>query len=488
MEKLKPYKKTRSFAPEEQKAEKPLEAKSSSSLMAFSKSFALTDMGNAERIAFHYGKIIRFSHEIGHWFIWNDKRWVMDAQKYIMVITKEVVRWIYHEAADEENDHLRRDIVQHAKKSQSRQALLNMIDLAKTEPGIPISPEQLDSDPMLFNVENGTIDLRTGELLPHNKNQYLTKIAPVTYDPTAMAPLWESFLREIFGNNIELIRFIQRCIGYFLTGITKERMVFIWYGIGRNGKSVLLKIVLSLLGKDYGATLATQTLMAKKQDGPRNDLAALRGKRLAAASESEEGDRLAVGLIKQATGGECINSRFLFREFFEYDPQYKLILVTNHPPVVTDTNEGIWDRIVLLPFEVRIPLEKVNKDLTEQLKKEMPGILNWAIKGCLDWQKEGINPPESIRLATNAYRRDMDPVARFIEECCIVGEGLSALGGKLYEKFKSFAAYNSEFVLSNNKFAETMREKEFAKRKVEKGIMYFNIGLKPELQDESGDD
>lgn len=488
MEKMKPLSKTGSIAPKEQKAEKPLEAKDSSSLMVYSKSHALTDMGNAARIATNFGDIIRYSHEIGNWFIWDETRWVMDTQKHIMVLAKEVVRWIYHEAAEEENVHLQRDIVQHAKKSQSRQALLNMVDLAKTEPGISISPEQMDSDPMLFNVENGTIDLRTGELHPHNKDQYITKIARVIYDPTATAPRWESFLRESFRNDLEITRFLQRKIGYCLTGMTKERIVIIWYGVGRNGKTVLLKIVLTLLGKDYSATVATQTLMAKKQEGPRNDLAALRGKRLAAASESEDGDRLAVGLLKQATGGESITSRFLFKEFFEYDPQFKVILVTNHRPVINDTNEAIWDRIILLPFDVRVPIEKVNKDLFEQLKEEMPGILNWAIKGCLDWQKEGINPPESIRLATHAYRRDMDPVARFIEECCRVGDGYSALGGKLYERFKSWATYNSEFVPSNNKFAEKMREKEFAKRRVEKGIMYLNIGLKSESLDSKGNE
>lgn len=457
-------------------------------IVAFSGKFALTDMGNAARLACNFGDIVRYSHEICNWFIWKDTHWGMDTQKQIMVLAKEVARWIYPEAAEEENVLLQLNIVQHAKKSQSKQSLLNMIDLAKTEPGISISPDQLDANPMLFNVKNGTINLQTGELLPHDKSQYITKLAPVTFDVKATAPQFEKFLLEIFDNKLEKIRFVQRCIGYCLTGKTNERIVLIWYGIGRNGKSVLIKIILTLMGKDYSATIATQTITARKNEGIRNDLAALRGKRFAAASESEEGDRLAVALIKQSTGGENITARFLFKEFFEYEPNFKICLVTNHRPIVRDTNEAIWDRIILLPFDVRIPVAKVNKELSKQLIEELPGILNWAIQGCLDWQKGGLNPPDSIKMATNDYRRDMDPVARFIEECCLIGEDFSTLGGKLYERFKAWGTYNSEFVLSNNKFAEKMREKEFSKRKIEKGIIYLKIGLKPEFQDDKGDE
>jgi putative DNA primase/helicase len=274
--------------------------------------------------------------------------------------------------------------------------------------GYPVIPEHLDQDPWLFNVENGTIDLKTGELRPHERGALITKLAPVQYDREAECPTWWKFLMRIFNGNLALIEFLQKAVGYALTGSTREQCLFFLHGLGANGKSTLLEIIHTLLG-DYAHRTSSETFLIKKSGGIPNDVAALRGARLVGAVEVESGRRLAEVLIKEMTGGDRISARFLHAEWFDFKPEFKIFLAANHKPVIRGTDHAIWRRIHLIPFNVQIPKPEQDRDLPEKLKAELPGILNWALEGCQMWQLYGLEPPAEVQAATQDYREEMDP-------------------------------------------------------------------------------
>jgi putative DNA primase/helicase len=352
-----------------------------------------------------------------------------------------------------------------------------MVNLAKSEPDIPVRISQLDADPWLLNCRNGTLDLRTGKLLPHHPENLCTKTIPVAFDPDAKCPLWISFLRRVMAGNPDLIKFLQRSIGYALTGSTGEQVMFFLYGLGANGKSTFIETCRNLLG-DYAQQSDFDTFVTKKNDGPRNDLARLKGARLVAAVEAAQGRYLAEHVIKQVTGGDTITARFLYHEYFDFVPQFKLFLVANHKPVVVGTDEAIWRRIRLIPFTVRIPKEERDPQLLEKLRRELPGILAWAVRGCLQWQEDGLGEPEAVSAATADYRREMDVMADFIEEHCVLGEHETVNAGLLYLTFQTWAEKNGEEVLTQKKFGTQLRERGFAADKKKGHRCWVGLGLK----------
>jgi putative DNA primase/helicase len=267
-------------------------------------------------------------------------------------------------------------------------SLRAMVDLARSEPGIHVSPDDLDRDPWRLNVLNGTLDLRTGELEPQDPDDLITKLAPVEYDPEAKCVTWLGFLDRIMDGNQDLIDFLQRAAGYSLTGETTERVLFVLHGVGRNGKTTLLESLQAVLG-EYAKVMAAEMLMARKNDGGiPNDVAALKGARLVTASEAEEGTRLGEAKVKQLTGGDTITARFLYGEFFSFRSEFKIWLATNHKPDVRGTDKAIWDRLPVVPFSVRIPDEEVDARLPQKLLDAvawhprvggsgMPGLAAW---------------------------------------------------------------------------------------------------------------
>lgn len=448
-------------------------------------SFNRTDMGNSERLIYHHGQDIRYNNIFKKWYLWNDKQWNEDETNQIRQFAKKTVRNIYKEALEEEDGDVRAAISKHAVHSEARAKIESMIALAESE--VPILPDDLDKNKWLFNCENGVIDLKTGKLLKHKREYYMNKISPVSYDPKAQCPLWDSFLQDIMrdekGNiNYELIEFLQKAIGYALTGETNEQVVFFLYGKGKNGKSTFLDTIRHLMG-DYGKQSNTDSFTVKKNDSVRSDIATLKGSRLVAASESEEGAKLAESLIKQLTGMEPIQARFLYGNPFEFVPQFKIFFTTNHKPVISGDDLGIWRRIRLIPFTVTIPEEKRDKNLPEKfLKQEISGILRWAVEGCLKWQRDGLKPPTEIEKATDLYRSEMDTIGSFINDFCTMHESAKTYSKQLYMRYEDWCQETGELEIPKVTFYKKIEERGFRKKKDNKGFYFQGIGIRSSFE------
>jgi putative DNA primase/helicase len=397
----------------------------------------LTDLGNARRFVQRHGSDVRFCHPWQRWLVWNGRRWVPDQTGEVLRKAKETVLSIYAEASEITDDRQRQATVDHARRSEAQVRLKALVASAESEPGLPILPDQLDAQPWLLNCQNGTLDLRTGELHPHRREDLLTKLIAVAYEPGALCPTWDAFLASALGSNQRMNTFLQRAAGYSLTSETREHCLFFLYGSGRNGKSTFLECFYGLLG-DYAQKADFTTFLEKKHDSIRNDLARLKGCRFLSASEASEGRRLAEALVKDLTGGETITARHLYGEYFDFKPQFKLFLSANHRPSIRGTDEGIWSRIRLIPFTVFIPAQERDPRLPQKLRAEWPGILAWAVRGCLQWQKEGLAEPEEITCATQQYRDDMDPLAGFLSQHCRLSEEAAAPAKDLFESYSAW--------------------------------------------------
>jgi putative DNA primase/helicase len=434
-----------------------------------------TELGNARRLVHRHGHRLRFVHPWRKWLVYRDGRWAVDDTGELERLAKETVLSIYQEALAAAADTERQELVKWAARCESHRALQAMIHLAASEPGIAVVPDQLDADPWLLNVLNGTVDLRTAELHPHAAADLITKLAPVAFAPGREAPTWAAFLERILPDP-ELRAFLQRAVGYSLTGDTGEQVLFFLHGRGCNGKSTLLETLRALLG-DYGLQADVGTFLERRREGASNDLARLRSGRFVAAVEAGEGQRLAEGLVKQLTGGDTISARMLYSEYFEFRPQFKLWLAANHKPVIRGTDHAIWRRIRLIPFTVTIAEADRDPELPAKLRAELSGILWWAVKGGLLWQEDGLGAPRAVQLATQSYRGEMDVLGTFLEECCELGASLKALATPLYEAYRRWCERNGERPANQRHFGQALAEREFVRVKSTGGC-YAWYGLR----------
>lgn len=443
--------------------------------------FNFTDTGNAERFVKKYGDIIKYVDEWKSWLIWNGRYWELDKTKKIERLAKETVRSMYTEASKIVDDQRRAQLVKHAIKSESKKSRQDMIELAKAENGVIRPINEYDRNIWLLNCNNGTIDLRTGELRPHNKDDLITKQIPINYNPKAKCEQWMKFIKEIMDHDMELVEFIQRAVGYSLTGSIKEQVMFILLGVGSNGKSKLIETIRALLGDDYSRNVQPQTLMTKDRvsSGASGDVARLKGARFVTSVENDEGTKMDEGLIKQLTGDDRITARFLYGNEFEFEPQLKIWLATNHKPAIKGTDDGIWRRIRLIPFKVTFTKEKGNRDddLPQKLLAEIEGILNWAIEGCLKWQKEGLKEPNQVMEATKEYRNRMDVIAAFLDECCVIGKGVQVTVKQLYDEYVSWCLENGEKALKKNDFRDRLLDKNIEPPQRGTGNKHFWQGI-----------
>lgn len=431
-----------------------------------------TDIANCQRFAAQHGDKVRHTFERG-WLVWDGKRWHADEKGKVITLAKRTAKSIFDEIkANEKQEDL---LFKWAKRSQTMERLKAMVYLAQSEDGIPVSYTEFDADPYLINCLNGTLDLRTGELFKHRQDDHISKLAPVNYEPDLVPETFLDFLAEIMDGDAEMMHFLQRAIGYSLTGDIGEQCLFFCYGGGANGKSVLIETIKNLLG-EYTRAIPTTSLMHKKYDGVPNDIAMLSGARFVATSETDESQSFNESLIKDLTGGDTISARFLRHEFFEFHPQFKLWIRGNEKPQIRGTSEGIWRRIHLIPFTVHITKKQQDPKLIQKLKRELDAIFLWAVRGCLSWQQQGLNPPQKVSDATKEYRNEMDVIGRWIEERCILGNDKVAVGSALYRDFRKWADESNERMIGNRTFGEELKRRFACKRKTA-GVTYFGIGL-----------
>jgi len=437
-------------------------------------SYNRTDLGNAERLVHRHGYNFRYVPPWGRDLVFDGKRWKMDDILELRRMAKDTVRKIYGEAEHAPDETTRKAIAKHAFASEAESRLSSMISLARSEEGIPVLPDQLDTNPWLFNTLNGTIDLRTGELRPHNRGDLITKLAPVEYNPDAKAPTFNAFLEKVLPPGV--IKFVRKGVGYSLTGDVSEQALFFLHGSGANGKTTLMNAVLGLSG-DYGMQAAPDLLVAKGNTHP-TELADLFGARFVASTEVEDGRRLAENLTKQLTGGDRIKARYMRQDFWEFSPTHKIWLAANHKPEVRGTDYAIWRRIKLIPFEVTIPKAEQDPRLPEKLKEELPGILAWAVRGCLEWRAEGLGEPEEVTRATESYRAEQDVLAAFIEECCWVDGNAQVKFKDLWTAYQEWCQEAGEHSGSRMKFGKRLDERGFENRRGGKNVaMRAGLGL-----------
>lgn len=439
-----------------------------------------TDLGNAKRLTDRHGHDLWFVPEVG-WLIWDGKRWKKDGSREVERRMQETVASIYTEASNSPDKDTRKRLAKHATSSESLNKMRAAIGVAESL--LTADIQDFDTDPLLFNASNGVIDLRTGKLRDHSRDDLISQLAPVDYDQGAAAPQFIEFLKRIFDGNQNLIGFIQRAFGYGLTGLTDEHCFFIGWGGGANGKTTLFRTYLKALG-DYAKVTSAETLLIKRQpQAINNDVARLRGARVVIASEAEEGRRLAESLVKEMTGEDRVQARFLYHESFEFVPTFKLFLATNHKPVVKGTDHAIWRRIRLIPFSVTIPPEEQDRKLMDKLETELPGILAWAVQGCLEWQEVGLRTPDEVRKATGEYRKDMDVLAPFLSDCCKTSPAFHDSAKELYRNYGEWADENGERKLSQKRFGQYLTERGFESCRITSGPdkgkrEWVGIGLK----------
>ncbi len=418
----------------------------------------LTDLGNAERFVRLFGGEVRYSHERRLWLVWNGRFWQWDdGDVRVMSLARKTVRSIYREASDEPGDGRREAMVKHAQRSESCQRLVAVTKLGQSGEGVPVRLAELDADPWLFNCGNGTLDLRTGNLRQHRREDLITMMAPVDYDPGAGCPLWLSLLDRVTGGSVELQSYLQRAVGYSLTGDTSSQVVFFLWGQGSNGKSTFVGTIRRLVGP-YGARLDMNALTTRGSSGPRESLADLCGKRFVAASEIEDGSRLAVSLIKDLSGGESIRADRKYEHGFEFQPQLKLWLSGNHRPVIADNTYSIWRRLKLVPFVVTIPADEVDPRYPSRLEAELPGILAWAVEGCLQWQRGGLGDPDAVVRETGGYRREQDVLADFVEDCCVLASVATVSKADLRAAYARWCEENGAAPLGQRTFRARLLE------------------------------
>lgn len=436
-----------------------------------------TDLGNARRFVERHGQNVRHVAAWGSWLIWDGQRWRKDVDGEAIRKAKETARAMWKECADIEDDKDRQEMARHCARSEGESRLKAMLSLAESEPEVAITPERLDANPWLLNVLNGTVDLKTGELLQHDRAHLCSKIAPVEYDALAACPTWLAFLNRILAGDTDLVSYVQRAVGYALTCEISEHCVFVLHGSGANGKSTFLDTLTRLLG-DYGMTTPADTLMSKQNTGIPSDVARLMGARFVSASESADGRRLDEEFVKRISGGDKITARFMHHDWFEFWPVLKLFLAANHKPNIRGTDNGIWRRIQLWPFDVTIPKEEQDRHLAKKLQAEAPGILAWAVRGCLIWQQEGLNPPAKVTGATAEYRSEMDAIGRFIEERCILKPNTQVRGKQIYEAYSTWCEENGDKDLGQHKFGRYLREDcGLKKEHARGGSLWSGIGL-----------
>lgn len=418
----------------------------------------LSDVDNAIRLASRFGYSIRYVAEQKTFYVWTGKRWEEDKKGYVSRCAKTTASYLTVEAmyASENGEkHRADDLLKWFRQSRSRRGIESMIELLKSEIGISVLQNDLDVDDYLFNVENGTLNLQTGLLKPHDPLDLITKLAPVIYDPEAQCPSWNKFMYKICRGSRQLFDFHQDLAGCGLVGKQLDDILPINFGPGGNGKGIYAETIKAVYG-DYAATATSDLFLAQKNESISNDRARLAGVRFLTASETEEGRRLNEALVKSLTGGDAQTARFLHKEFFEFTPKFTALLFTNHKPIIHGTDQGIWRRVKLVPWLhdfTRDPEVRPRPEVMAELRAESSGILNWAVAGYVRRRKTSqIVVPTEILGETDEYRRQSDTMGEFLEDHCIVTEEHARVEvSTLYEAYAKFIGESGQKNIANKR-------------------------------------
>ncbi|HEY2838967.1 MAG TPA: phage/plasmid primase, P4 family [Pirellulales bacterium] len=453
-----------------------------------------TERANAKRLVAKFGKDFRYCTDWEATLVWTGQRWTLDKAMKTGAFAKDIADGLWDEIASlgtesegqEIDDDLIAAIERFAAASSSAMGLNNMARLSRNEPGIPISSSELDQHPFLFNVANGTICLKTGELRKHSRDDLLTMLSPVHYDPEAQCPLWLDALNKIFQNNQLMVDFYQQFFGSALIGQTCEQVLPFFHGNGANGKTMTCETMLAVFG-DYGLKASSDLLIAKKGETHPTEKADLFGKRLVLVSETGSGKYLNESLAKELTGNDTIRARRMRENFWSFKPSHTAVVLTNHKPRIKGTDEGIWRRIRLVPFLTKFwnpdlgesgPEElRAEKGIGALLQEELSGILAWAVRGCLIWQKEGLLVPPEIADATQEYRLAEDTIGNYVEERCFRGNTYQVRAKFIREDYKQWCFSCNERPVGQKRFWEWLNANKVTRR-LSNGVVYEGIGLK----------
>lgn len=439
------------------------------------------DMGMAQRFLDRFPDNFLYSFTDKKWYVFNGSYWEQDNQGLVEKAADKVINDLKNESLvvqdGVDEDKARKAWQKFIKSERSRASKVNMINEIKHL--VSVLHSQWDKEKMMLNTPSGYIDLTNGTLHDHDYKKMFTQETGVDFTEKVDCPQWLEFLDQTFNHDKEVIHFVQKAVGYSLTGSNSEQVMFIPYGNGRNGKSVFLNVVKYAAGS-YAKTMNAETIMQKRNNssqGPSSDIARLESARLVISSEANEGDRLDESLIKQMTGGDTLVARYSYGSDFEFNPTFKLWMATNHMPNIHGTDEGIWRRLVIIPFNHTVKKENVDKNLEDKLKAESMGILKWAIDGAMMWQREGLNEPDSIRSAGKGYREEMDVIQAFVDENCQISPDFSVQASELFNAYRDWADETNNWKgMSNTKFGREI-SKRFKKTRKENGIFYHGLDL-----------
>jgi putative DNA primase/helicase len=442
-------------------------------------SFRDSDAGNAEAFELIHGHRFRYNRTAGKWLVWNERYWLIDETGEAERAALNTVRARRSAAASISEPKLAGERIAWTLKSESihrREALLRS---AQTIRLFATTAKQFDRKPFLLTVANGTVDLTTGKLRPSRPEDLITRATEVVYDPNATAPRWLEFLDQVFSGDADLISYVQKAVGYSLTGDTREQCLFILFGVGANGKSTFVETLCTLLGM-HAETAEFSTFLIRRNSGaPRNDLARLSAARFVKAAESEHKAPLNEALVKEITGEDTIAARFLFHEHFSFKPRFKVWLISNHRPDIRGTDHAMWRRVRLIPFERQFEGARRDSRLREKLEAELPGILTWAVQGCLAWQRHGLGDAPRIAQATLEYRQESDQVGRFLSDRCVKGTKSSAPAGELFNAYVEWCGKTGVKPEANNQFARRLRDRGISKKRTRRGVVYQGVALAP---------
>lgn len=440
--------------------------------------YDMTDTGNAHRLLDKFGHVLRYSYNRKKWLYWDGKSWRFDESGEVKKLADIICEDIKREAVMCKDEKTQAEMLKWASRTASSKNKESMVHECQHLESIPVAPEDLDSFSDYLNCQNGIINLRNGELLPHDPSFLMTKSCVCECAAPGVVPeRWLQFLDEVTAGDKALQGYIQKCVGYSLSGSNREQCAYFLYGMGNNGKSTFLDTIADMLGS-YAANVQPETIMLQKSftgGGANSDIARLKSARFVTSEEPTEGVRLNEGLLKQLTGGSKVTCRFLYGEEFEYAPEFKIWIATNHKPVIRGTDLGIWRRIKLIPFEVNI--QQVDKNLRYKLRKEMPAILRWAVDGCIKWQQEGLTEPAGVVEAVREYKQEMDLIAGFVEQCLVIDYTCDEkiMASDLFRMYSRWAKENNEYEMSSKKFFKELSKKLPTKGRVGAGVYFSNV-------------